>query len=150
MYVSVWQVMPVQHPDPELENLGIFVGYGLIDSVMDGTNITISPLMEMDSYYPFMAGTVRRYVEQSGYPVGAEPKRCRGYQRPKGYGRAPACRVAAYYPARCDKPITRITKHYGDMTCDACYSAAQQQDDESLEAETEMMDRHNNPAKYID
>lgn len=153
MYVSVWQVLPVQHPDPALENPGVFVGYGLIDSVADGgdsTNITILPLSESDSYYPFYPGTVKRRVEKSGYPVGAEAKCCRGYRRSESYSRAPIGSRSIYYPARCDSPITRITQHYGDMTCDACYPAAQREDNESLAAEKEMHDIANNPAKYLD
>jgi hypothetical protein len=141
MYVSVWQVMPV--PDPNAENPGQFVGYGLIDSVADGgdsTNITIQPLEEMDSLYPFFPGTVKRHIGQSDYPVGAAPKCCNGYL---SYKKGPRHPVGI----PCGRPITRITTPYNNMTCDRCYPYVQKQNDEGMEAEKEMIKNHNDPGR---
>jgi hypothetical protein len=118
MYVSVWEVMPL--PDPDLEQHGIFVGYALIDAVNAGeaTNCILQPLDELrDGLYPFMPGTVRRYHEKSGYPIGAVAKGCRGYGP----------------HARCDRPVTRVTEHYGDMSCHRCYPDAKINEQEMLD-----------------
>ena len=144
-YVSVWRVFP--DPDQDAEKL--FVGLGLIDSVADGgksTNCTVSMLNEADSFYPFFPGA-RLPGSKTFHPFDQEPKRCQGYQRSESYGRAPIGGV--YYSARCDKPITRVTEHYSSMACDACYPAAQKQDNESLEAEKEMIENHNNPSRMF-
>jgi hypothetical protein len=141
MYVSVWQVMPVM--DPDCEYPGIFVGYGLIDGVADGTNISIQPLKETDSYYPFFPGTVRRYVEQSGYPIGAVAKDCGGFMLDKGC----ASSGRAFKNIPCGRPISRLTSPYSNMTCNRCYPYVQKQDDNALEAEKEMIANHNDPGR---
>jgi len=110
-YVTVWQFLPTEHLD------GVFLGFGLIDQVISGTNVIVAPLKEMDSFYPYFPGT-------------NEPKRCPGVPG---------------VIHRCDRPITRLTQHYADMVCNFCYYAAQKRDDESFAAETEMIENFHNP-----